>query len=170
MSAPGNVRKTMVDKSNWQTPPELFKYLNDIWHFTVDGAADAENALCSTYYSIDDVDAFSASPNGESIWVNPPYGKLEPWIDLFCDWGKENMVVALVPAATDTVWWNRAARDCSEVVLLGPGRVHFIDPETSKPCNQNTTSSSLLVWVHWISMKGNLTLWDWRKDVFGGQH
>jgi len=65
-------------KSNyWQTPPELFRKLNEEFHFEIDAAAGANNRLCSKYFSEDNS---SLDKNwidyGTNIWLNPPYSRL----------------------------------------------------------------------------------------------
>lgn len=42
----------------WQTPPKLFKALNNEFGFTLDVAASADNHLCSNYFD-DNIDALS---------------------------------------------------------------------------------------------------------------
>lgn len=33
-------------RDDWETPPEIFRHCNEIWHFDLDAAASDENALC----------------------------------------------------------------------------------------------------------------------------
>ena len=63
-------------KQNWETPDELFQYLDNIYLFTIDLASDQSNTKCDKYYSEKD-DALSKSWNG-SCWLNPPYGNTTP--------------------------------------------------------------------------------------------
>ncbi len=49
MSAPGNVRRSATTKANWRTPPYIFNYWNNKLRFTLDAAADKENALCANF-------------------------------------------------------------------------------------------------------------------------
>lgn len=163
MSASGEKRRNKDGgRNDWQTPPELFSLLDDEFHFTIDGAASAENALCKTYYS-EELSAFEWHPYGERIFVNPPYGNLKKWIDLFAEWSLDNLVVALVPAATDTKWWATAYEFASEIRLL-TGRVKFINPVTGEADGSNTTGSTVFVFQN--SPKPQLCyLWDWRAEL-----
>lgn len=64
--------------------------------------------------------------NAGSIWVNPPYGKArEPWVDRCLRAANDGArVVLLIPAATDTRIFQKAARSASGVVFV-KGRVKF---------------------------------------------
>jgi phage N-6-adenine-methyltransferase len=142
MSASGEIRRAADGgKNNWRTPRALFDLYDSEWGFTLDGAADSENALCGRYYS-EECDAFSQCPEGEVIWCNPPYGDLKRWIELFVRWSQKNIVIALVPSATDTVWFADAWKASKEITLL-TGRVRFINPVTDKADGSNTTGSAI---------------------------
>ena len=142
MSASGEIRRAADGgKNNWRTPRRLFDLYDAEWGFTLDGAADADNALCARYYA-EECDAFAQVPEGEIIWCNPPYGDLKRWIDLFIRWSQKNIVIALVPSATDTVWFANAWKASKEVTLL-TGRVRFINPATGKADGSNTTGSAI---------------------------
>lgn len=141
MSAPGNVRKAATTRDDWETPQELFKRLNDEFDFTLDGAANKDNAKCSRYLSDEPThvgsrnlgDAFEYQPEGETIWLNPPYGPgLTKWIRLASDWGWANRVVMLVPNATDTSWFRELVDAALEIRLLSP-RVQFEGTTSSNP-------------------------------------
>jgi phage N-6-adenine-methyltransferase len=164
MSAPGTIQKAENSKANWRTPPELFKFLDKLYGFELDAAADKANSLCAEFYD-EEHNALWQTPEDRVIWCNPPYGKLAPWIELFAIWGEVNTVVALVPAAPDTVWWKMGADHAFETILLSPGRIQFIDPETGKPATNNPTASTLFIFTPYTRRLGIRT-WDWRRDVF----
>lgn len=193
VSASGEIRRAKDGgKNNWRTPRALFDCLNDEYAFTLDGAADAENALCARFYSEAD-NAFSQNPEGEVIWVNPPYGGaenacqspckkkrcpkrgycvseyqpgLEDWTELFIRWSAKNQVVVLVPTATDTEWFAKAFRAAKDVTFLA-ARVQFVNPETGQPDPGNTTGSVIFRFNSGIGCDQcpHVTLWDWRKDL-----
>ena len=169
MSAPGPIQRLENGKggrNDWRTPPGLFKKLDDYFHFTIDGAASVENALCERYYD-EEMNAFQQLPEDESIFVNPPYGKdWKRWISLFEQWGDSgNTVVALVPSATDTEWWAMAYESANDCYLLS-GRVKFINPETGKPGKRNTTGSTVFIWSRDSIWALGAGLWDWRNQPF----
>jgi DNA (cytosine-5)-methyltransferase 1 len=162
MSASGPIRRARDGgRNDWRTPPELFDLLMDEYRFDIDGAASDEWHLCPRYYS-EEWDAFGQRPAGESIFLNPPYGNLAPWVGLASEWGTQgNEVLALVPAATDARWWHDAVRTASSTTLL-TGRVSFIDATTGKPGKANTSGSSLFLFDRRARQQGPITLWDWK--------
>jgi len=165
MSAPGPVqRKKDGGRNDWQTPPELFRLLDNEFEFTIDAAASESNHLVSLWYDEECHNAFSASPTGQRIFCNPPYGNLKQWVELFEWWaGLGSTVVALVPAATDTEWWRLAYANAPEVRLLS-GRVKFINPETGNPDGSNTTGSTVFVFKE-TSKPRLVYLWDWKAEL-----
>ena len=56
----------------WETPQWLFDKLNNIYHFTIDVAADITNNKCSRYYTEID-DGLIQDWSNEVVWCNPPY-------------------------------------------------------------------------------------------------
>lgn len=64
----------MSTRDDWRTPPELFKQLDDEFHFTVDLCADDDNHLVDKYYTIEN-DGLKADLTDEVVFCNPPYGR-----------------------------------------------------------------------------------------------
>jgi len=111
----------------WTTPNILFSELNDEFHFTLDPCCTHENAKCEKHYTIDD-DGLSQSWSGETVFMNPPYGRaIRHWMKKAHDEAFDNgaTVVCLVPARTDTVWWHEYALG-GEVRFIR-GRIRFGD-------------------------------------------
>ena len=59
------------ERGDWETPKKIFDALDEEFHFTLDAAADANNAKCARY--------FDKAANGLKqewsgiVWLNPPY-------------------------------------------------------------------------------------------------
>lgn len=91
---------------NWATPLSVFQQLDKEFGFTLDVCASEENHKCERYFSKED-DALKQDWKGV-CWMNPPYE------DLIRDFVKKAyesakagaIVVCLVPARTDTKWWQ----------------------------------------------------------------
>jgi site-specific DNA-methyltransferase (adenine-specific) len=116
----------------WRTPQWLFNSLNKRFNFTLDAAASKENALVSKYYTMED-SGLNKSWERERVFLNPPYGKdIKYWVEkakLEADLGA--VVVALLPARTDTKWWHEFVQDKAFVYFM-PGRVKFEGDSTPK--------------------------------------
>jgi len=108
------VRKSFRDdlffssaKDEWETPHDLFKALDDEFHFELDVCATPENAKCARYYTKDD-NALEQEWRGR-CFMNPPYGRrIKHWVKKAYESARDNgaLVVCLLPARTDTAWWH----------------------------------------------------------------
>ena len=88
----------------WSTPQAFFDNLHSIFGFTVDVAANAENAKCEKFYTLED-DGLAQSWDGEVVWCNPPYGRaIKDWVAKAAS--SKATVVMLIPARTDTRWFH----------------------------------------------------------------
>ena len=128
----------------WATPPELFKKLDDEFHFTLDPCASKENAKCSKFYTKED-DGLTKDWGGERAFVNPPYGSFVGlWIKkAFEEAQKPNtLVVCLIPARTDTRWFQNYCMNSREIRLI-KGRIKFL--YQGKKINSSTFPSAIVI-------------------------
>ena len=87
------------------TDPRLFRIFDDEFHFTVDVAANADNAKCERFYTRED-DGLIQSWAGERVWCNPPYSELRAWTAK-AHAETDALVVMLLPAnRTEQPWWQ----------------------------------------------------------------
>lgn len=97
-------------KTDWGTPPDLFDALAaEFGPFDLDPCGHPLSYVskqCGTYYANGGLD----KPWFGRVFVNPPYGReIAKWIERAArEVEKDNahIVVALVPARTDTRWWQ----------------------------------------------------------------
>jgi phage N-6-adenine-methyltransferase len=116
---------------DWATPQWLFDKLNRQYNFEIDVCATKENAKCHKYYTIEQ-DGLRQRWEGR-CWCNPPYGrKIGLWLEKAYKsslWGAS--VVCLIPARTDTQWWNNwAVKGDIEYIK---GRLKFGNSQNSAP-------------------------------------
>jgi len=137
--------KTNVSiRESWQTPVDIFKSLNREFEFTGDVAADHHNALTHDYFT--EVDSAFDNDWFSSSWCNPPYSKIQPWIDKAkIEHEKGKTIVMLVPADTSVKWFKDAYNSCNEVRFIS-GRISFVNAETQKPVGGNNKGSVLFIW------------------------
>lgn len=128
MSTPDAVTRNIHYSSardDWPTPRELFETLKAEFHFTLDAAASHTNTkVPSNYYTNEDNGL--VQPWTGTVWCNPPYGRgIGKWIEKAIQSANEGATVALlVPARTDSVWFQQLLRQNPEVRFLA-GRVTF---------------------------------------------
>lgn len=135
-----NERLCRVNKMNvhyssnsveWETPKDFFDKLNSEFRFTLDVCANAQNAKCKHFYSIEE-DGLKKSWKG-SCWMNPPYGrKISAWIKKAYESSLSGaLVVCLIPARTDTSYWHNYVMK-GEVRFIR-GRLRFGGCKNSAP-------------------------------------
>jgi len=102
-----NKDKFKTGTDEWETPSNIFDPLNDEFKFTLDVAATKENSKCKKYIT-KDVDALKEDWGGEVCWMNPPFGRdLKKFvIKAYTESLKGCVVVCLIPAKTNTIWWH----------------------------------------------------------------
>ena len=119
----------------WATPQDVFDALNDEFCFTLDPCATKENAKCTKFFTRSD-DGLEQEWCGNSIFVNPPYGReIGKWVqkayeESYCPSGSR--AVMLLPARTDTKWFHNYIYGKAEVRFI-KGRLKFGDGKGSAP-------------------------------------
>lgn len=117
---------------DWATPRDFFDRLDAVFQFSLDVCASDENHKCDKYFTAQD-DGLSKDWTG-SCWMNPPYGReISRWVEKAYSSAKNNLatVVCLIPARTDTRWWQAYCKDAE--VFFVPGRLKFGAATTPAP-------------------------------------
>ena len=119
---------------NWATPIDFFNKIDSEFNFTLDVCADSSNAKCKHY--------FDKTTNGllmkwyGNCWMNPPYGRIiYDWIKYADQQVNEkncNLVVALLPARTDTKWFHEIIYNKYEIRFI-KGRLKFGNSKSPAP-------------------------------------
>ena len=128
--------KTMFSSATdlWATPQDFFDRLNAEFHFTLDPCSDGTNAKCSKYYTPKE-NGLIQDWSGERVFMNPPYGRvIGDWIRKAYEEGTKpnTLVVALIPARTDTKYWHDYVMRAKEIRFVR-GRLKFGDGANSAP-------------------------------------
>ena len=112
--------------NEWATPQPFFDRLNEKHNFTLDPCATKQNTKCTKFFTVND-NGLSKSWEGETVFVNPPYGReLKHWVKKsFLESRKPNTtVVLLCPARTDTRYFHDYIMRASELYFI-KGRLKF---------------------------------------------
>lgn len=122
-------------KQDWATPPHVFRYFDEKYHFQLDAAAREDNALCERFIG-PETDSLSVPWQAQTVWLNPPYGRgVGRWVEKAYREAKAGKTVGvLIFARTDTRWWHDFVMK-SLVVYLIRGRLKFVagDGSASNP-------------------------------------
>lgn len=105
------------------------------------------------FYTVDDDGLFMPWDGiywhdpGPSVFCNPPYGKArEPWVEKCIEAGERGQkVILLIPAATDTRIFTRAATSAWRVVFI-VGRVKFGTLRPNRRQHAASHPSALIGW------------------------
>lgn len=122
------------NKDDWETPQDLFDELDRVYHFTLDAAANEKNHKCRNYYTIED-DGLSKNWGGQSVYVNPPYGrKIREWVEhAYLESRKPGTtVVMLLPCRTDRDWFHDYCLPFGEITFIR-GRLRFKGATNNAP-------------------------------------
>ena len=118
--------------AEWATPQSLFDELSWLFGgFTLDPCATPQNAKCKTFFTRED-DGLSQAWTGK-VFMNPPYGRqIGLWVKKAYEESRRGtLVVCLLPARTDTRWWQDYAKRGHVVFLRG--RLRFGDAKQAAP-------------------------------------
>lgn len=138
-----------------RTPPELYDAANARWGpFILDAAATVDDCMGNCVFL---PDAFICDWYGR-VWLNPPYGReIGKWIErawTMVDYGLAERVVCLLPARTDTRWWQDFIVESYGLATVHylPGRVHFLT-ESSEEQGPAPFPSAIVVFEKPFSYK-----------------
>ena len=135
--------RTSLDDT-WTTPREFFDELNKEFNFGLDAAALQNSTLVpDNWYGPDHPDPaardalridWNHNSRGRPIWLNPPYGRvIKDWVRKASEVASGGgTVVCLVPARTDTHWWNDYCINAYEIRYIR-GRLKFGGQKNSAP-------------------------------------
>lgn len=119
------ISRTEKTIDTWETPDYFFNLLNQEFHFTLDAAASKKNAKCDKFFDKKS-NGLIQNWEGETVFVNPPFGYIEEWVLKCYEEGKKEKttVVLIIPSRTDTAYWHDFIMEASEIRFC-KGRVNF---------------------------------------------
>lgn len=124
-------------KQDWATPQALFNSIAaEHGPFDLDVCATAANAKCGRYFDSTMNGLSPLSRWAGTCWMNPPYGReIGKWVEKAAksvNNGPARKVVCLLPARTDTRWWNDWVVPFGQVKFIR-GRIKFEGAEHNAP-------------------------------------
>lgn len=122
----------------WETPADLFRKLNDEFHFTLDPCADEKNHKCEKYFTKEQ-NGLIQDWSEDVVFCNPPYGRnIGEWVKKAFEsvsahtHTHTHTVVMLLPARTDTKWFHNYIYHKAEIRFIR-GRLKFGNSKNSAP-------------------------------------
>ena len=148
-----------TDKDEWQTPPELFKVLDERYHIDLDVACTPENCLSRNHYGFTreenalthDWNRFLMD-NGEDasvFYMNPPYGRgiIKEFVrKAYLETRRCGIAVCLLPFV-GSGWFKDYCLHAEEIQIIG--RVKYIgkDLEGNAIRNSPTFDSCIVIFT-----------------------
>lgn len=175
MSASGEKQKASEgSRKDWETPGAVFEGVEELLGgitFDLDAAAQAHNTKTQDFLTgpcrapIPCGCGLCAPWQGRTVWLNPPYGTLKPWIRKCVEEARAGAhIAALLPTGTDTEWFAIAYRYARRIYFVH-GRIAFVGTED----DTGSTIGSLIVEFHpdGIEQLGpqSIRLWDWYRGI-----
>jgi phage N-6-adenine-methyltransferase len=154
----------------YATPPEFIEAVKrrfKIKQFDYDLAASQENAKAKHFFC-EEEDSLKQDWHklGGSLWLNPPFGRIEPWAKKCLDAGRGNArtIYFLTPASVGSNWWRdcidapmqHGYADVAVASLFLNGRLCF-DGKAGFPKDCAMT-------LFGPSGVSGYEVWDWRKE------
>lgn len=145
------MKQALNERQDYETPFVLFDALNaEFGPLEIDLAARKDNTRLAVCFTPEQ-DSLAQDWSNLRGWLNPPYGReIKPFIYKAAEAAQQGaLIVALLPARTDTAWWQDNIWDEKEgqkpwvqTVRFLRGRPKFeidgqpiLDPKTGKPAS-----------------------------------
>lgn len=117
--------------SEWETPQAFFDAIQRTYKLDIDVCATRENAKLARWWD-EKENGLTQNWTGVRAWMNPPYGReIGKWIEKAATGGAA-IVVALLPARTDTRWFHDHVQGKATVHFIR-GRLKFGGHKNSAP-------------------------------------
>lgn len=122
-----SVRAPVGNQSDyWETPQWLFDALNTEFGFTLDGAATRENRKCSEYSNTTESTPVGRGWQQQRVFVNPPYSRINDFVDAALIRSYAATVVMLLPVRTDSNWFRRFIESDRATIRFFRKRIAFV--------------------------------------------
>lgn len=123
----------MSETIEWSTPQGTFDALNREFNLNLDVCADAKNHKLPIWFCKEE-DGLSKNWGNSRCWMNPPYGReIGRWVEKAATGGAA-IVVALLPARTDTKYFHEYIYQKPNVeIRFLKGRLKFGGSKNSAP-------------------------------------
>ncbi len=138
--------KTKLElRDSWSTPQWLFNWLDSIFNFDIDLAANSDNYKCRAYFTIhDNALKMNWSEYNKTGFLNPPYSNIDPWVDKAIEEMKKGFTTVMVIPTLSGVKRDKKIIDNATGIIFFDGRISFISAETDKPVGGNDRGTMIV--------------------------
>ena len=139
--------------TEYQTPFGLYTTLNKIFKFQLDPCTTQDNPLGTATFYTKEQDGLT-KPWNTNTYINPPFGSgVKEWIDKMITESNKNpyYYVMLLPARTDTKWFQDLIWKPGSVIYFLKGRLKFVNPQLNARQEPHIIGSML--WIRNATLK-----------------
>lgn len=124
----------------WLTPPSM---INRLGPFELDPCSPVSRPwdTAKQHYTIIE-DGLAQEWRG-LVWMNPPYAKVEEWMDRLSTYGNG---LALVFARTETEWFQTMVFQRASAVFFLKGRIYFHYPNGERAKHNSGAPSAIVAY------------------------
>lgn len=155
----------------YRTPPGLFAALDREFGLKVDAAADRVSSLCNHWYGPQAPHGFEDGLRcrwdpERAHFCNPPYSRkrmaelrklgarqteinafdISKWAEKCATEGVRVTIVALLPAAIQTQWWQQCVWEHADEIRFIPHRITFLKPSGEACENVAGVNHAVVIW------------------------
>jgi len=152
------------EKDEARTPPEIFRKLDEEFHFDVDAAANDQNSLCGEDNWLQDGLVDPWIKFGKTLYCNPPYsdGQIINWVHkAWLESGNGATVVMLIPSDASTEYFDFCFHNAAEIRFMQP-RVKFNRPDGT-PFDGSPQTGSMIVVFKPGDQETKYSIWMWKE-------
>ena len=170
MSALHHNSKTPAElRDVWETPQPIFDYMNELYQFEIDLAADVDNTKCDVFL----FDSLNQAWHEKASvgFCNPPYSDTGSWLKKGWEEAQQGFVsVFLVPTPNGESYWGEYVFGKASEILFINGRVAFEQPQpdgTTMPKSGNSRGSCFVEFGR--AVEGDTILRSIDRDILLGK-
>jgi len=177
MSSNSNFSKLSKSSNSQEygTPIDFYRKLHNIFDFSIDPCTTKDNPLGTERFFTIEEDGLKQEWNGNTF-INPPFGKgidkwlYKMWYSKLSDSNDEYNYVMLLPARTDTKWFQdlimkKYVEGNDAIIYFIKGRLKFVNPMFNGKSEPHIIGSML--WIMTNNNDDDVKLDDLKKSIPG---
>lgn len=153
-------------RQQWETPPDFWEAIDDVFDFQVDVCANEYNAKCAGYIDDDSLNTGWLDSELYRAWCNPGFSNVLPWHQKAYEQAQLHpsavVVVIGIPGASQE-WYKFAYQHACEIVDLSP-RVNYLAPWPIKQTSNNRESQLFIYRKKLTTRPATRSLWRWKEE------
>lgn len=142
----------------WETPQEVLDLVRKVGPITLDPCSTVSNPTGARRVLTPEDDGLSHPWNKVGLnYVNPPYKYCKEWVvKAVAESSRGCEIVALIPARTDTRYWQDWIFPTAKSICFWKGRIKFLDPTGGGESVARHPAPMPTALIYWGNQQGQL--------------